>query len=958
MAASIEQFVENVSSSGLMSADEVSSCRDTLPADKSNDVQELAKTLVREKKLTKYQVQAIYQGKQKGLKFGEYTVLNKLGEGGMGVVLRARHGRMEREVAIKVLPAKALKSETAVDRFYKEVRAAAKLIHPNIVTAFDASEHAGTHYLVLEFVDGKDLSEILKEHGPLPIAQAVECTIQAARGLDYAHSKGLIHRDIKPANLLLDKDGTVKILDLGLARLEQEHASRDDLTKSGQIMGTVDYMSPEQARDTKHADARSDIYSLGCTLYRLLTGMPVYDGDSIMNKMISHAGDPIPSLTTVRADVPRRLDTTFQKMLAKQPDDRQPSMTDVIVDLQSALSPDAPPERRVEELSSDSALTEFFANLNTGKPATATKKQTAPTTAGVEETIDYKGKIEETIETMQPIAAPSTRVAPPPVDRTNIARPKATARAPRNRPIVLAIGGGVAGGMALLVFLISTLLRDDEHASSSDRSDQPPLALAPFSASKAVEHQRAWANWVGGQVDFENSVGMKFRLIPAGDFQMGSTSGEIAKYLAPEQSLEFWEGEFFPTESPRHPVRISHPFYLGTYEVTNRQFEEFVSETKTTWQRSTDSADENPAGNMTLAQMRQFCDWLSNRDGFSYRLPTEAEWEYACRAGTTTPFSSGDSLSSEQANFNGEFPFGNAPVGPNRDEPTIVGSFEANAFGMYDMHGNVWETCSDWFSHDYYSNSPGEDPLGPANGSQPVLRGGDYQGSRAIGVRSATRLQWNLPFFSVGFRVVRDIVAAAEPESPARIASTKDATKQLLNGHDLTGWQPVGDANLWRVQDSVLTATGVGTGWLSTEQEYDDFVLDLEYRLPARGNSGVFLRTLRNGPINGGDFIEVQLYDDGVPLNNGNHTGSVFNIAKLEPTGASRPAGQWNAMQIRADGSLIKVTLNGQAVQNVDLSSVTIPARMATSAARSSGFIGLQCLGTTAEFRNIRLREL
>ncbi len=408
MALTLKQFVDNVSQSGLLAADEVNSLCESLPPERRDSVQDLAKLLVRERKLTKYQAQIIYQGKHQGLKFGEYTILDKLGEGGMGVVLRARHGRMEREVAIKVLPAKSLTNQEAVNRFYKEVRAAARLIHPNVVTAFDASENAGTHYLVLEFVDGKDLSQILSESGRLPVAQAVECTLQAARGLEYAHSKGLIHRDIKPANLLLDKDGTVKILDLGLARLEQENASRDGLTKSGQIMGTVDYMSPEQARDTKNADARADIYSLGCTLYRLLTGMPLYDRDTIMNKMMSHANDPIPSLRVVRAEIPERLDAVFQKMVAKRVEDRHQTMTEVIADLSTALASTSPPERRVAGPRSDNALTDFFVGMssNSGIAATPAKQQARQ---AIEETIDLRANSESTNSSVLPLVS----IAPP-----------------------------------------------------------------------------------------------------------------------------------------------------------------------------------------------------------------------------------------------------------------------------------------------------------------------------------------------------------------------------------------------------------------------------------------------------------------------------------------------------------------------------------------------------------------
>lgn len=679
MALTLKQFVDNVSQSGLMGADEVNSFCDSLPEERRDSVQDLAKLLVRERKLTKYQAQIIYQGKHQGLKFGEYTILDKLGEGGMGVVLRARHGRMEREVAIKVLPAKSLTNQEAVNRFYKEVRAAARLIHPNIVTAFDASENAGTHYLVLEFVDGKDLSQILSESGRLPVAQAVECTIQAARGLEYAHSKGLIHRDIKPANLLLDKDGTVKILDLGLARLEQENASRDGLTKSGQIMGTVDYMSPEQARDTKNADARADIYSLGCTLYRLLTGMPLYHRDTIMNKMMSHASDPIPSLRVVRAEVPERLDIVFQKMVAKRADDRQQSMTEVIADLKSALASATPPERRVAEPSSDSALSDFFAGMNPNSGMVTTPAMRRARQA-VEETIDLQANSESTnaniippVSVAPPLPArPSTVVA----KRTNTQRTSTPRGGNQKLFIGLAIGGGVLC-LGLLLGLVKMMIGSDSEPEAEVASSVP-----------------------------------------------------------------------------------------STHE--------------------------------------------------------------------------------------------------NADRPT------------------------------------------------------------------------------------RFSEAVATPTSDEQV---------LFNGQDLSGWQAVGDTNLWAVKDGILSATGHGTGWLSSNDEFSDFALHLEFRLPTEGNSGVFLRVPRSGGLSGAEFIEVQIYD-GVLLNNGNHTGSLFNIAKLGPAKMQRPAGEWNTMEIVAQKSRITVALNGQQLQDVDLSKVSIPPPMATNAARSTGFIGLQCLGTTVEFKDIRIRPL
>ena len=273
MSITIEQFIERLTDSGLLSAPgdrHISAA--VAPERQPKDVQQFAKVLVQQGKLTRYQAEAVYQGKTKGLVFGEYTVLDKLGEGGMGVVLKAQHRRMKRTVAIKVLSASAMKQAGSVERFHREVEAAAKLSHPNIVTAYDASEHQGMHYLVTEYVEGKDLAAILQEKGPLGVREAVECVVQAACGLQYAHSKGIVHRDIKPGNLLLDKEGTVKILDMGLARITGTEAAMggaERLTTTGQIMGTCDYMAPEQSLDTHQADARADNHHFAVVLHGL-----------------------------------------------------------------------------------------------------------------------------------------------------------------------------------------------------------------------------------------------------------------------------------------------------------------------------------------------------------------------------------------------------------------------------------------------------------------------------------------------------------------------------------------------------------------------------------------------------------------------------------------------------------------------------------------------------------------
>lgn len=347
MAISTKEFIATLINSGIMTAEEIDEVQRALPSEEQGlDLMSLARELVKRRKLTKYQAGRIYQGKAKGLVLGNYVLLDKIGEGGMGEVFKAEHRRMRRIVAIKTLPAAMTESDKAVKRFQREVEAAARLVHPNIVAAFDADEAEGTHYLVMEFVDGQNLAAIVTKNGPLSVEKAISCVIQAARGLSFAHSQGLIHRDIKPHNLLMDKSGVVKILDMGLVRFDPageaaDSVARTKLTFQDQIVGTVDYMSPEQADDTSNVDQRTDIYSLGCTLYRLLTGRPPYGGESTIQKLMAHREYAVPPLSAARDDIPQTLERVYQKMVAKDREDRYASMDEVIAALEGGPVDDA-----------------------------------------------------------------------------------------------------------------------------------------------------------------------------------------------------------------------------------------------------------------------------------------------------------------------------------------------------------------------------------------------------------------------------------------------------------------------------------------------------------------------------------------------------------------------------------------------------------------------------------------
>ena len=326
------QVLHELTAAGLLSSDAVT----RFSSEIESGAEALLEKLLAEKVITPWQAEKFRAGQASDIFLGDYLVLRELGRGGMGTVLLARHRRMDREVAIKVLPVTAMESKTAVARFYQEVKVAAKLIHPNIVHAYDAGEHKGFHYLVMEYVEGHDLSHVVHEIGPLPLSMAMDYTRQAAVGLKWAHGESVVHRDIKPSNLLLDSKGNIKILDMGLAR-GTNNGSIDGnsihLTTTGQVMGTVEFMSPEQAEDTRLADERSDIYSLGCTLYRLLSNVGPYSRDTVVKTILAHRNDPVPQLPGDGDPLQPGAQRIFEKMVAKDPQDRYQEMDDLLADI-------------------------------------------------------------------------------------------------------------------------------------------------------------------------------------------------------------------------------------------------------------------------------------------------------------------------------------------------------------------------------------------------------------------------------------------------------------------------------------------------------------------------------------------------------------------------------------------------------------------------------------------------
>lgn len=338
MAITLEQYGKSIVAAGLLTGDELRTWWTSLtPERKPRDAETFAARIVEDGKLTHYQSQVLLQGKGTSLAFGNYVLTQQIGVGASGYVFQAKHKHSGRLVAIKILSKAFAQDEKALKRFQREIEAAGRLAHPNIVQSFDAGELNGQHYLVMEFVDGSDLTTIVKDNGVFTVDAAINTIKQAAAGLQYAHEQGVIHRDIKPRNLLQDKNGGVRLLDMGLVRLSD---GGDSLTATQQVMGTVDYMSPEQALDPKKADVRSDIYSLGCTLWFLLTGKKLYDAKGVVDRIMMHRSSPIPLLMKEQT-VPKELQVVFEKMVAKKADDRYQSMKEVIAALDAIGKPAA-----------------------------------------------------------------------------------------------------------------------------------------------------------------------------------------------------------------------------------------------------------------------------------------------------------------------------------------------------------------------------------------------------------------------------------------------------------------------------------------------------------------------------------------------------------------------------------------------------------------------------------------
>jgi eukaryotic-like serine/threonine-protein kinase len=643
----------------------------------------------------------------------EYRILEALGEGGMGTVYRAIHLRLEREVALKVVRGNWAGDPMMVARFQREMRAAGRFRHPHLVQATDAGEVDGVHFLVMEYVPGLDLAAMVRRDGALPVADACEVTRQAATGLQHAHERGLIHRDVKPSNLRLTPDGDVKILDFGLALLREDRTSRMgkpaagpspaparlNLTSVSRVVGTNDYMAPEQWLNSHTVDARADIYSLGCTLWFLLIGQPPPTGSVFTSVLRTH-----------RTDIPDSLVALLEKMVAPRIEERTNSAAEVA--------------RALEPLARGHRLSAFASGSAKARDQ-----------------------------------ASDTFVCNPP----HSSRMKVLVGA-----VLAVIAIGACAALALrskpigLIALSRPALLDDGVVPAPTSGDPETLPVprewiapapvtAPISRTPAREAQGRWAVHLQRPAEQANSIGMKFALIPPGEVAL--------------------PGDYI--------LVISKPFEIATHETTIAQFRQFAEAER--YRTDVENAgtggyrfpfpvpkggkpleqsplwiwrspgweilnDQYPVVHLTQNDAMAFCAWLSKKEKRLYRLPTWAEWQWANSAGALRQ-QDGASLQSIAVVLRlrkGQFCL----------EPEPVGQKQPNAWGLYDMLGNVEEWTLDFPLASQKKPGRNIDPRYNLGKSQGAMGGSFF--STMIDEPAAQGYTSEFACDRIGFRVLRE----------------------------------------------------------------------------------------------------------------------------------------------------------------------------------------------------------
>ena len=688
---------------------------------------------------------------------GRYRIVKLAGRGGMGVVYEAEDTKLGRRVALKLLPPDLNADPGARRRFVHEARAAASLESPNICAVHEIHDEGADPFISMEFIDGQSLRALLAE-GPLEICRALDIAIQVARGLQEAGRKGIVHRDIKSANIMITRDGRAKITDFGLAKVRDGTV----LTKTGAVMGTAAYMSPEQARGDR-VDERTDIWSLGIVLYEMICAKLPFKGESEASVLYAILHEPYARLKDLAPEVPEELDRIVRAALEKKPDARYASAGEVLSDLKACLA-------GLEAECGGGSKTRLFlkrpsvlataavivagaalaAVLFTGRKAESETAKPLPPAASVnpgsvapgnptqpsafDGTEPRDALVEKKPLPAEPASSPkvkSQRVTPraAPDDEAfaqavSAGTTTAYAEYLRNHPA----GNNAPKAMEMLQRLEQEGLAErsrleaelDDKAFEAAKLEGTPEALDRYLGSflagrhavearalitsfaeqpvsepeKPAAEQSAPTRKVGDTITFRtNGVNISMAWIPPGTFNMGTTNIEGGR-----------------NQRPLHAVTISRGFWIGLHEVTQPQWTAVMGDNPS----KVKSDRGMPVDSVSWEDCQRFVRELSRLTGRTFRLPTEAEWEYACRAGSID-------------NWYGEWNSIGWHLTNSKNAAHEVGQKRPNNFGLYDMLGNVWEWCQDWYGASYYQGSPPVDPQGPDSGKERSVRGGSWQ---------------------------------------------------------------------------------------------------------------------------------------------------------------------------------------------------------------------------------------
>ncbi|HHV37555.1 MAG TPA: SUMF1/EgtB/PvdO family nonheme iron enzyme [Candidatus Cloacimonetes bacterium] len=647
---------------------------------------------------------------QAGTILRDYKIEDLLGEGGMGTVYLAKDSVNDRYVAIKELNLILKADSELVKRFRNEAKLQAKLSHENIVSLYSFFEQDGRYYMAMEYAEGRTLKEVIRKTGPIPEARAISILKQVVSALKYAHDMGIIHRDIKPSNIILDDNDQIKILDFGIARVVGERG----LTQTGQQIGTLAYMSPEQVRSEKDIDGKTDVYSLGVTLFEMLSGRMLYDLDSQSDYaiMISIVETPLPdprdhypyiSDSTIELlarmtekEVDERADITEiecclrdhndAEVLEKSKEDEDENEDeDEIWEEAVELAEDVEEEEELPEDSHSELNHYIYQDI-------LEKLRRINVVMNVEKLDDIVRNVEELEDTAE--------------DEPLEQKVKETGYISPLWFIALIVL--ILLGIGVLLKSFIAINRDDDYVSGS----------------------------------YEEDLVNSMIFVEGGTFMMGSSDG-------------------YDDEKPIHEVSLSS-FMISQYEVTQKEWLEVMGSNPSSFKGS-----HRPVENVSWHDAIDYCNKRSVKEGLTpcysgsgnniacnwdangYRLPTEAEWEYAARGGNK---SSGYEYAGSNTLSDVAWYYGNSG-----DKTHQVGQKSPNELGIYDMSGNVREWCWDWYGESFYEKSPIRDPRGSTSWRGRVLRGGSWKSRLDLYCMVAYR-STNTPIVASngsGFRVVR-----------------------------------------------------------------------------------------------------------------------------------------------------------------------------------------------------------